>query len=208
MHRGISIKSQTAIYKILIIGVIFLLSFETGVSAKKDGTIDTFTVNKDDGNVIINASILFDEGFNRDITHAIQSGVETTFIYKIELKKDRLMWFDKRLLRLLVKKVIKYDTLKKEYNCIERQVGNKKEVIKETSHIFNDISKATEWLSHLNEISLDTKRHVLMNLKGKYNIRVKAEIKPIKFWFPFNYILFFIPTSEFNTPWKTMKVNL
>jgi hypothetical protein len=35
----------------------------------------------------------------------------------------------------------------------------------------------------------------------KYYARVKAEMEADGLWFPFNYILFFVPFNEFETSW-------
>jgi len=35
----------------------------------------------------------------------------------------------------------------------------------------------------------------------KYYVRVKADLETDRFWFPFNYIFFFVPFSEFETSW-------
>ena len=35
----------------------------------------------------------------------------------------------------------------------------------------------------------------------KYYVRVKADLETDRFWFPFNYIFFFVPCSDFETSW-------
>ena len=36
----------------------------------------------------------------------------------------------------------------------------------------------------------------------KYYFRVKAELEADRLWFPFNYILFFLPIDDFETSWE------
>ena len=37
--------------------------------------------------------------------------------------------------------------------------------------------------------------------KENYYIRVKADLETDRFWFPFNYIFFFVPFNDFQTSW-------
>ena len=40
-----------------------------------------------------------------------------------------------------------------------------------------------------------------LNPDEKYYVRVKADLETDRFWFPFNYIFFFVPFSDFETSW-------
>jgi uncharacterized protein DUF4390 len=133
------------------------------------------------------------DAFNEKIREAIESGVPMTFTYEIELLKQSSAFGDEVVSKNKVTHTTQYDTLKKTYQFSSQGKSfNRKVTTKDTK-------KYQQLMLTLNDIPL---AHVFkLDPEEKYYARVKAEMEADGLWFPFNYILFFVPFNEFETEW-------
>jgi Domain of unknown function (DUF4390) len=133
------------------------------------------------------------DAFNEKIREAIESGVPMTFTYEIELLKQSSAFGDEVVSKNKVTHTTQYDTLKKTYQFSSQGKSvNRKVTTKDTK-------KYQQLMLTLNDIPL---AHVFkLDPEEKYYARVKAEMEADGLWFPFNYILFFVPFNEFETSW-------
>ncbi|MBI3815511.1 MAG: DUF4390 domain-containing protein [Nitrospinae bacterium] len=165
-------------------------------------------------------------GFTNEIVEIIHSGAPATFTYYIELMRYRSGWTDSSEYSKIIKRTVKYDVLMKEYKFTEvveepplsakppslekgsisnppdvpvnLPVAEKTEGDKKTSEkITKDFEELKKWLSGLESIKLAQSKQILPG--NKYYISIKADLKTIKLWFPFNYIFFFV--SPFVSLW-------
>lgn len=132
--------------------------------------------------------------FSEKLTELIESGSPMTFTYEIELLKRVSIFADSLVSKNKVTNTVRYDTLKKVF-------------------IFTSEGKSVHRKVHTK--SLEKYQNLMLTLKNipvaplykldrdeQYYVRVKAEMATDEgLWFPFNYLLFFVPIKEFATPW-------
>jgi hypothetical protein len=165
-------------------------------------------------------------GFTNEIVEIIHSGAPATFTYYIELMRYRSGWTDSSEYSKIIKRSVKYDVLMKEYKfteeveepqisakppSLEKVSGSsqpaapvslplpeKKEGNKKNSEkITKDFEELKKWLSVLESIKLGRSKQIAPG--NKYYISIKADLKTIRLWFPFNYLFFFL--SPFVSMW-------
>ena len=183
---------QTSFYK-TVIGPLALCLFAlwtNPVHAKPNMT--NITVDANENYLILDAFLK--DAFSEKLTEVIESGVPMTFEYKIELLRRVSILADSVVSKNKVVNTVHYDTLKKVF-------------------IFTSEGKSVHRKVHTK--SLDRYQQLMLTLKNipvaplyklerdeQYYVRVKAEMETDDgLWFPFNYLLFFVPFNEFETAW-------
>ena len=141
--------------------------------------------------VVINARLV--NGFTDKILEAIESGVPMDFTFDIELRKDNTIWVDSLVSSNTVKHRIQFDSLKKIYRFSEFGKNVKKKIITRNEARYQKLMLTLQDIPIAPIYKLDPNE--------KYYVRVKADLETDRFWFPFNYIFFFVPFSEFETSW-------
>jgi hypothetical protein len=141
--------------------------------------------------VVINARLI--DGFTEKITEAIESGVPMGFTFEIELRKENTAWVDSLLSSNTIRHKIQFDPLKKAYRFSEVGKNVRRKVIT------RKMSRYQKLMLTLKDIPIAPLFR--LNPDEKYYVRVKADLETDRFWFPFNYIFFFVPFSDFETSW-------
>jgi hypothetical protein len=141
--------------------------------------------------VVMNARLI--DGFTEKISEAIESGVQMGFTFEIELRKNNTAWVDSLVSSNTIKHKIQFDLLKKTYQFSELGKNVRRKV---TTH---KISRYQKLMLTLKDIPIAP--IFRLNPDEKYYVRVKADLETDRFWFPFNYIFFFVPFSDFDTSW-------
>ena len=141
--------------------------------------------------VVMNARLI--DGFTEKILEAIESGVPMGFTFEIELRKENTAWVDSLVSSNTIRHKIQYDSLKKAYRFSEVGKKVRRKVITRKTSRFKKL------MLTLKDIPIAPIFHLDSN--EKYYVRVKADLETDRFWFPFNYIFFFVPFSDFETSW-------
>jgi len=141
--------------------------------------------------VVMNARLI--DGFTEKILEAIESGVPMGFTFEIELRKENTAWVDSLVSSNTIRHKIQYDSLKKAYRFSEVGKKVRRKVITRKTSRFKKL------MLTLKDIPIAPIFHLDPN--EKYYVRVKADLETDRFWFPFNYIFFFVPFSDFETSW-------
>ena len=180
-----------AIFKIFLLAFAVLL-LNSPVSAKTATieSIDVFNMGK---RLVLDVSLK--GGFSEEIIEAIKSGVPVGVTYTVVLNQNIPFFFDKKVVTRKIKKYVKYDTLKEKYKIIDNYGRQSKKRITE------DISEVERIMTRLDFIHLLSNKR--LDKKEKYYVSVKAELNSKRHWFPFNYILLFMPFLNFDTPWES-----
>ncbi len=155
-----------------------------------DPTLSKVSLNTEKEVITLDAELI--DAFNEKIGEAIESGVAMTFTYEIELLKES-SFGDEVVSQNKVTHTIQYDTLKKVYqfSSLGKNV-NRKVTTK-------SMEKYQQLMLTLKDIPI---AHIFkLDPEEKYYARVKAEMEADGLWFPFNYLLFFVPFNEFETSW-------
>ena len=141
--------------------------------------------------LVMNARLL--DGFTDNILEAIENGVPMGFTFEIELRKENTVWADSLISSNTVRHKVQYDSLKKAYRFSEMGKNVRRKVITRKT------SRYQKLMLTLNNIPITPLYR--LDPKENYYIRVKADLETDRFWFPFNYIFFFVPFNDFQTSW-------
>lgn len=154
-------------------------------------TISKISINTEKELITLNAELI--DAFNEKIKEVIESGVAMTFSYEIELLKQSSIFGDEMVSQNKVTHTIQYDTLRKVYQFSSQGKNvNRKMTTK-------SMEKYQQLMLTLKDIPI---AHIFkLDPEEKYYARVKAKMEVDGLWFPFNYLLFFLPFNEFETSW-------
>lgn len=141
--------------------------------------------------VVMNARLV--DGFTEKIQEAISNGVPMGFTFEIELRKANTVWMDSLVSSNKVRHRVQFDSLKKIYRFSEFGKNLKRNIITRKKSRYQQLMLNLEDIPIAPIYKLDPNE--------KYYVRVKADLETDRFWFPFNYIFFFVPFSEFETSW-------
>jgi hypothetical protein len=133
--------------------------------------------------------------FTREMEEAILNGIPTTFTIIIRLYKTRTFWFDGSISSLRLEHTIKYDSLKNEFR-ITRSEDNDNELV------FKEFEKAKKAMAEIRNIEVVPLKE--LQRKGKYQLRVKAELEKVRLPLYLHYVLFFVTLWDFETDWYTV----
>lgn len=156
-----------------------------------DPTISKVSLNT--GNKLITLDAELVDAFNAKIKEAIESGVAMTFTYDIELLKQSSGFSDDVVSKNRVTHTVQFDTLKKVYQFSSQGRSVSRKISTKSLEKYQKLMLTLKDIPIAHTYKLDPEE--------KYYARVKAEMEADGLWFPFNYILFFVPFNEFETSW-------
>lgn len=145
-----------------------------------------------DEQIVVSAELV--AGFNNDIVRDIQNGIPKDFYYYLLLKRKQKNWFDEELLSKTIRYTVKYDTLKKQYRVTQIE-GEKT-----TESIFSDFEGMKQKVSRVEGVKIAPIQ--FLKSRYRYYVSVKSQMKAAKLPFYGDYLLFFIPFLELDTPWS------
>jgi Domain of unknown function (DUF4390) len=143
------------------------------------------------GEVAVSAQLI--RWYNPALQEDLSNGIPKDLYYYILLKKRQPAWFDEEIVSKTIKQTIKYDVLKKQYSITTREDG---QTTQKTVESFEEMS---DLISRIDRVKIITKKR--MKARQTYYISVKAEMRATNVPFYLEYILFFIPALELDTPW-------
>ena len=141
--------------------------------------------------LVMNARLV--DGFTEKILEAIENGIPMGFTFEIELRKDNTLWVDSLVSSNKVRHRVQFDSLKKIYRFSESGKNVKRKIITRKESRYQKLMLTLKDIPIAPIYKLDPNE--------KYYVRVKADLETDRFWFPFNYIFFFVPFSAFETSW-------
>lgn len=133
--------------------------------------------------------------FTPKIEEAVQSGIPTTFIYRIVLYNKSEDSIGSKITSKEISHTIKYDTLRKDYTVT---MSEKKEPV-----VLQEFKAAKEAMSNVDALSVTTLDR--LDKDRPYFLKVKAELDTIKLPPPLNYLFFFVSYWDFETTWETLE---
>ncbi|MBM2837974.1 MAG: hypothetical protein HW415_599 [Deltaproteobacteria bacterium] len=133
--------------------------------------------------------------FTPKIEEAVQSGIPTTFIYRIMLYNKSGDSLGSKIASKTISHTIKYDTLRKDYTV---SMSEKKVPV-----VLQDFKAAKEVMAGVDSFSLTTLDR--LEKDKPYSLQVKAELDTIKLPPPLNYLFFFVSYWDFETDWETVE---
>lgn len=160
-------------------------------AAGANPTISKISLNTEQELITVNAELM--DAFNEKIKEAIEGGVAMTFTYEIELLKQSSVFGDEVVSENKVTHTVQYDTLKKVYQFTSQGKNVNRKVTTKSMEKYQQLMLTLKDIPIAHVFKLDPNE--------QYYARVKAEMEADGLWFPFNYLLFFVPFNEFETSW-------
>jgi hypothetical protein len=116
------------------------------------------------------------DGFTPDVRDAILSGLPTTFVYDVELRRGTAGWFDRTLSSVTITATVHFDNLTRRYE-MSRTLDSGAEDALATE----DEGAVRRWLTHFDRIPVSATSTLETN--GEYDVRVRAHTRPRNTWF-------------------------
>lgn len=133
------------------------------------------------------------DAFSEKIMEAIESGVAMTFTYEIQLRKRASVFGDEVVSSNKVTQTVQFDTLRKVYQFTSQGKNVNRRISTKSNERYQQLMLTLKDIPIAHVYKLDPEE--------QYYVRVKAEMEADGLWFPFNYLLFFVPFDEFETSW-------
>jgi len=159
--------------------------------ALAEGRIDRVEVTRTDDALRVSAHL--GSGFPERVATQIRSGVPKDLFYTVAVYRRHRHWFDEELYSRTVEYTIKYDTLEGQYHIHRIDPDGA-----ETETVVPDYAAAVETASTVDGVILPLPPPT--GDAGHY-VSVKAEMRAVRLPLYLDYVFFFIPILEFETPW-------
>lgn len=172
---------------ILICGAI-VIGIPERAAASDPKILNPLGEERSDG---LSISFTLQDAFDEDILKRIQSGMEVTFLHTIQIKRRRLLWFNKKVREVNFSTSVKYDNLTKQYHLLLRLEGETIDI-----DIVDNQDEMMEWMAEISGMYL----HVpyLDMSDGAHAVRARTVTKA-------RLLFFFIPWDE-DTGWKDVRL--
>ena len=176
----------------LLLLFCFLLSFPSPLQAA-EATLSEIIVTNTQKDLLVFFDI---KGcFTREMEEAILNGIPTTFTIVIKLYRTRTAWLDASIASITLEHTIKYDSLKNEFRVTRSEEDNTELVVKD----FEAAKKAMAEIRNIRVVPLKE-----LQDRGKYQLRVKAELEKVRLPLYLHYVLFFVSLWDFETDWYSV----
>lgn len=119
----------------------------------------------------VHVSFELRDGFTPEVRAAVQSGLETTFTYKVDLRIDAAGFFDRTISQAIITNTVDYTTLTRKYQ-LERRVDGRLDA----SHVTDDEAEVRRWLTSMEKLRLFPTS--LLQANREYYVRVSASARP------------------------------
>ncbi len=156
-----------------------------------DAKLAQLNLNTSNAYLVLSATL--ELPFDGKLEETIHSGIDTTFVFRIELLRERFWWFDEEILAQEVIHTVIYDTLSKQYTL---RVSDK---YNEQALVTSNFDEMKTLMTGLVDIKVIPFKHI--KPQENYYIRVMSEMEALQMPFPLEYIPFIASLQEFETPW-------
>ena len=190
MPSSAMLKQLTASLSLVGLALLFPIPHAVGATSER---IANLSVVMADGKILVSADLI--RGFSQTTMEEIQNGIPKDLYYYILLKKRQPLWFDEELRSKTVKYTVKYDLLKKQY-LITKRID--RSVRKEVTDSFDGMKRLISTIKNVKIAQTD-----VLDSRETYYVSVKAEMKASQQPYYLDYLLFFIPFLEVDTPWAS-----
>jgi len=167
---------------------LILLTFPGPLRAEK-AAIRDFLVTNNESHLLVYARVI--DCFTARMEAAILAGVPTTFTFIIDLFRERPWWPDRKLIRLTVRHMIKYDNVKKIFHVSFD--GNREHSVFQD---FDSAKRAMADLSGVPVVPLET-----LKSNEYYEIDIKAKLDKVRLPLHLEVVFFFVSLWDFETDW-------
>jgi hypothetical protein len=119
----------------------------------------------------IHVSFQMADAFSDDIRDAIHSGLTTTFVYEIGLRRATTFWMDRTIALTRLTTSVRFDNLTRRYQVTRMQDGRV-----ESSRLLDDETLVRRWMTEFERFPLFSATTLEPNVE--YYVRVRALTRP------------------------------
>ncbi len=173
------------------LGLVLVLLLGAGNALAKQGRITQVTATQQATMVKVSATL--EGGFPSEVVEQIRRGVPKDLFYTVTLRRRHRRFFDEEVAATTEQFTLKYDTLDGWYHI--RHIRSDGKVIEQDVPTY---AEALTVISRVTDVPLQVPPNVM---DGTVYAAVKAEMRAVKLPLYLDYVFFFIPLLEFETPW-------
>lgn len=155
---------RRALWLVLLTGALLVAAPER---ASADGLRVVPLVR--DGHVLVSCELA--DGFTEEVRAVIQSGLQTTFTYRIELRLKVPAWVDRVVASAVVSATVEYDSLTRRHTVTRTLDGRVEE-----SRVIDDEAEVRRWLTTFERMPLFSTNRLEPN--REYYLLVSAKARP------------------------------
>ncbi len=153
-------------------------------------SIQALQVEQRDG--LYRVSFRLASGFTPEILGKIESGLETTFDYRVEVLRRRRFWFDQRRRQRRIETSVKFDSLSRQYSLLLKADGKV-----QRSSTTDKPAEMRRWMTEIQEVGLGPISE--FDPPENFVVRVKSDLQA-------RFVLLFIPWDR-DTEWARVPLN-
>jgi len=129
--------------------------------------------------------------FTEKMDEAIQTGIKTVFTFYIHLYQKRKLWRNRKIASMQFQHSIQYDPIRGEYLVTSEE--------NHSSQTTSNLEEAKRWMARVEELEIRPSSQVKPGVPTE--LRIKAELDPVKLPFHLEYLFFFVSLWDFETKW-------
>ena len=127
-----------------------------------------------DGQVLVSFELT--GAFTEDVRSTIESGLQMTFQYDVELTREAAFWPDSTIASATLATAVRFDNLTEQYNVVRTLDGRVEDTM-----VVDDEGEVRAMLTRFDQIPLFSTDALEPN--GAYQVRVNLEMRPRNAWF-------------------------
>jgi hypothetical protein len=148
-------------------------------------------VNAKGSNGAWKVSFVAENCFTDKMNEAIQSGMQTVFTFYLQVYQKRKLWRDRKVASMEFHHTIQFDPIRGEYSVTLEE--------NRSSRTTSDLEEAKRWMAKVEEVEVRPASQ--LNPGIPIELRIKAELDPVKLPFHLEYLFFFVSLWDFETQW-------
>jgi hypothetical protein len=152
-------------------------------------TINDIIITNNKESVLLYARVV--NGFKTEMESTILAGAPAVFTLHVEVYQVRSVVWDKKITSYEIKRIIKYDNLKKTFSIFTN--GN------ETPVVFPDFESAQKAMADLSGIVIVPIQKLVRG--NNYYLRMKVKIDKVRLPLHMEYVFLFVSFWDFETAW-------
>jgi len=179
------------IYKRWLIGwiaVLLIWIFPLPAFCQKASIKD---VNVKGSNGVWKVSFDIQNCFTEKMQEAIQSGIQTTFTFYIQLYQKRSWWKDWKVASVEFRHTVQYHPIQKVYQVALEENSS--------SLAISSLEETKKLMSKVNELEIRSSFYLEPGVPTYF--RIKAELDPVRLPLHLEYLFFFVSLWDFETDW-------
>jgi hypothetical protein len=129
--------------------------------------------------------------FTDKMDEAIKSGIQTVFTFYLHLYQKRKLWRDRKIASMKFQHSIQYDPIRGEYLVTSEE--------NHSTRVTSNLEEAKRWMAKVEEVEVRPSSQLKPGIPTE--LRIKAEMDPVKLPFHLEYLFFFVSLWDFETKW-------